>query len=75
MTLKVMTKSVNTTNNHFELTQSAAKHFSSLLQGKENQNIRIGTTIDYVKEGVNSNLSFINPNVSAQCGCGESFSI
>ena len=37
-----MTKSVNTTNNHFELTQSAAKHFSSLLQGKENQNIRIG---------------------------------
>lgn len=120
MTLKVMTKFVNTTNNHFELTQSAAKHFSSLLQGKENQNIRIGirdsgcsgyayflefsekvnkddlefefedfrilideksftflngTTIDYVKEGVNSNLSFINPNVSAQCGCGESFSI
>ena len=41
MTLKVMTKSVNTTNNHFELTQSVAKHFSSLLQGKENQNIRI----------------------------------
>ena len=115
-----MTKSVNTTNKHFELTQSAAKHFSSLLQVKENQNIRIGirdsgcsgyayflefsekankddlefefedfrilideksftflngTTIDYVKEGVNSNLSFINPNVSAQCGCGESFSI
>ena len=34
-----------------------------------------GTTIDYIKEGVNSNLSFINPNVSAQCGCGESFSI
>ena len=24
-----------------------------------------GTTIDYIKEGVNSNLTFINPNVSA----------
>ena len=34
-----------------------------------------GTTIDYVREGVNSNLTFINPNVSAECGCGESFSI
>lgn len=34
-----------------------------------------GTTIDYIKEGVNSNLTFINPNVSAECGCGESFSI
>jgi iron-sulfur cluster assembly protein len=34
-----------------------------------------GTTVDFIKEGVNSNLTFINPNVSAQCGCGESFSI
>ena len=115
-----MTISESTTNNHFELTQSAIRHFSSLLRNKDSQNIRIGirdsgcsgyayflefseitnsddlefnfedfkvlideksftflngTTIDYIKEGVNSNLSFINPNVSAQCGCGESFSI
>ena len=34
-----------------------------------------GTTVDFIMEGVNSNLTFINPNVSAQCGCGESFSI
>lgn len=34
-----------------------------------------GTQLDYVKEGINRTLKFINPNVTAACGCGESFSI
>ena len=34
-----------------------------------------GTEIDYVTEGVNSVLKFNNPNVVAECGCGESFSV
>ena len=34
-----------------------------------------GTRIDYVIEGVNAGMKFDNPNASAQCGCGESFSI
>lgn len=34
-----------------------------------------GTEIDYVTEGVNSVIKFNNPNVVAECGCGESFSI
>tara|TARA_B100000282_G_scaffold76723_1_gene52930 strand:- start:5705 stop:6433 length:729 start_codon:yes stop_codon:yes gene_type:complete len=34
-----------------------------------------GTKIDYVKKGLNSELIFINPNISAKCGCGESFSV
>jgi len=34
-----------------------------------------GTTIDYVTEGLNSALTFKNPNASAECGCGESFSL
>ena len=34
-----------------------------------------GTEIDYVREGVNSELRFNNPNASNYCGCGESFSI
>lgn len=34
-----------------------------------------GTVIDYVREGLNRNLSFNNPNVTDECGCGESFSI
>ncbi len=34
-----------------------------------------GTEIDYVTEGLNSVLTFKNPNATAECGCGESFSI
>lgn len=34
-----------------------------------------GMTIDYVKEGLNSKVKFINPNEVASCGCGESFSV
>ena len=31
-----------------------------------------GTVSDYVSEGVNSVVKFNNPNVIAECGCGES---
>lgn len=34
-----------------------------------------GTTINYVREGLNSLLRFENPNAGDICGCGESFSI
>ncbi len=34
-----------------------------------------GTVIDYVTEGLNSALRFKNPNATAECGCGESFSV
>lgn len=34
-----------------------------------------GTRVDYVKEGVNYRLVFSNPNATASCGCGESFSV
>ena len=34
-----------------------------------------GTEIDYAQEGVNRTLKFNNPNVTAECGCGESFSV
>ena len=34
-----------------------------------------GTEIDLVTEGVNSVIKFNNPNVVAECGCGESFSV
>ena len=32
-----------------------------------------GTVIDFVEEGDDSGFSFSNPNVSSQCGCGDSF--
>lgn len=34
-----------------------------------------GTEIDLVMEGVNRVVKFHNPNVVAECGCGESFSV
>ena len=34
-----------------------------------------GVCIDYVQNGLNGTLKFINPNQTAACGCGESFSI
>jgi iron-sulfur cluster assembly accessory protein len=38
-------------------------------------NILRGTEIDLVVEGVNRVVKFKNPNVIAECGCGESFSV
>jgi len=34
-----------------------------------------GTEIDLVVDGLNSSIRFNNPNIKAQCGCGESFSV
>ena len=34
-----------------------------------------GTRIDYTRDGINRTLKFQNPNVVAECGCGESFSV
>ncbi len=32
-----------------------------------------GLEVDFVREGLNERFSFNNPNVTAECGCGESF--
>jgi iron-sulfur cluster assembly protein len=32
-----------------------------------------GTELDFAREGLNEGFQFKNPNVSAECGCGESF--
>jgi len=34
-----------------------------------------GTELDFVREGLNEGLAFRNPNVAAECGCGESFTV
>ena len=34
-----------------------------------------GTTVDFVKQGLNEAFRFRNPNVKGECGCGESFSV
>ena len=31
-----------------------------------------GMTLDYAYEGLNEGFKFVNPNLSTECGCGES---
>ena len=32
-----------------------------------------GTVIDFIKQGLNEQFVFRNPNVAGECGCGSSF--
>lgn len=34
-----------------------------------------GTQIDFTRHGLNSTFVFRNPNVTGECGCGESFTV
>lgn len=34
-----------------------------------------GMEVDYVEDGLSSAFKFKNPNVTEQCGCGESFTV
>ena len=34
-----------------------------------------GTEVDFVKNGLNEAFSFRTPNISGECGCGESFNV
>lgn len=34
-----------------------------------------GTELDFVREGLNEGFKFNNPNISSECGCGESFNV
>ncbi len=46
-----------------------------LLISRDSLAVLNGAQIDLVKEGINKQIKFINPNVKDQCGCGESFSV
>lgn len=34
-----------------------------------------GTEVDFVKNGLNEAFTFRNPNITGECGCGESFNV
>ena len=34
-----------------------------------------GTEVDFVKDGLNEAFKFRTPNVTGECGCGESFNV
>lgn len=47
----------------------------TVVVDKESLALIDGTEVDFVKEGLNEAFRFRNPNISGECGCGESFSI
>jgi iron-sulfur cluster assembly protein len=34
-----------------------------------------GTSVDFIKQGLNEAFKFQNPKAKGECGCGESFSV
>ncbi|MCY4212388.1 MAG: iron-sulfur cluster assembly accessory protein [Gammaproteobacteria bacterium] len=54
----------------FEIAQGLALHVR-----QSDLHLLRGTEVDLITEGLNTNLQFKNPNATAQCGCGESFSL
>lgn len=65
---------------------SIAKQVESNDQQFEDQGIAIvvdpkslelvdGTRIDFARKGLNQEFTFTNPNVTGECGCGESFAV
>lgn len=45
----------------------------TLIVDEKSKLYLIGTRLQYAKEGLNEGFEFVNPNVTAECGCGESF--
>jgi len=47
----------------------------TLIINKKDLTYLDGLQLDYQKKGLNEGYEFINPNESARCGCGESFTV
>lgn len=50
-------------------------HGATVIASAEHLPMLDGLTLDWQKQGLNAAFKFINPNVTAQCGCGESFAV
>tara|TARA_B100001175_G_scaffold20809_1_gene15537 strand:- start:147 stop:470 length:324 start_codon:yes stop_codon:yes gene_type:complete len=50
-------------------------HDIKVIVDAESLKLIDGTEIDFMKDGLNEAFRFRNPNISGECGCGESFSI
>lgn len=62
------------TPNPIDLAFPIADSLSVYIDPKAFQYLR-GSTMDFIKRGLNSGFEFINPNEKARCGCGESFTV
>ena len=50
-------------------------HDTKVVVDKEFIGYLDGSVLDFQKSGFGSAFKFQNPNVKAECGCGESFSV
>jgi iron-sulfur cluster assembly protein len=50
-------------------------HGVKVVVDKKSLELIDGTEVDFIKQGLNEAFRFRNPNVTGECGCGESFSI
>lgn len=50
-------------------------HGTRVIVAREHLPMLEGLTVDFRREGLNEAFKFINPNVKAECGCGESFAV
>ena len=51
------------------------KENCTIFVDTESFNFLKGSLIDYVDDGLNKGIKFVNPNAKAVCGCGESFTV
>lgn len=46
-----------------------------IVVDRESLPLLAGTRVDFVQQGLNYTFEFDNPNVTDECGCGESFAV
>jgi iron-sulfur cluster assembly protein len=50
-------------------------HDAQVLIERRNLPFLDGTSVDFVRKGLNESFRFDNPNAKSECGCGESFNV
>jgi iron-sulfur cluster assembly protein len=55
--------------------QRFQSHNVIVVVDKDSLQFLDGSVLDYAREGINESFKVENPNATAMCGCGESFSI
>ena len=50
-------------------------HDNQVLIERRNLPFLDGTSVDFVRKGLNESFRFENPNAKSECGCGESFNV
>ncbi len=63
------------TDNIEEVDEVFEDHGLKIIIDKKSLLYLNGTELDYTKEGLNEGFKFNNPNISGECGCGESFTV